>query len=233
MSSYGEDLAYIQHQGFADFSESASPGLLRLMARAGIRHGVAVDLGCGSGQWLRELDRAGFRTVGVESSRSLARIARKIAPRTRLKVGSVYEVDVPSCDVITALGEVLCYLPARPIAPWFRRVSRALRPGGLFVFDVLVAGARPMRYRTWRSGPGWAVLVSVSEKGRRVTREITTFRRAGEGYRRAYERHVLRVLSRDRLCDALRSAGFSVRVSRRYGELELPPRRLAFVARKC
>lgn len=202
------------------------------MARAGIRHGVAVDLGCGSGEWLRELNRAGFRTIGVEASRSLARIARKTAPRATVKVGSVYEVDVPRCDVITALGEVLSYLPARPIAPWFRRVSRALRPGGLFVFDVLVAGARPMRYRTWHSGSGWAVLVSVSERGRRVTREITTFRRVGETYRRTRERHVLRFFSRDRLCDALHSAGFSVRVSRGYGELELPTRRLAFVARK-
>ena len=83
-----------------------------------------VDLGCGSGLWVRELLRAEFR------------------------VGSLFETPIPSCDAVTAVSEVLNYLfdpenEERGLEPLFRRVYEALRPGGVFVFDVLGPGQVP------------------------------------------------------------------------------------------
>ena len=52
---YERDLAEIQHRGFGDFAASAAPGLLGLLREAKIERGTVVDLGCGSGIWLREL----------------------------------------------------------------------------------------------------------------------------------------------------------------------------------
>lgn len=245
---YGHDLARIQHEGFADFAREVAPGLLDALHGAGIREGLVVDLGCGDGGWLRELDRAGFRALGVERSPALARIARTRATRARVRVASLYEVPLPPCDAVTALGEVLSYLPASgaggggrrggasaSLPRLLRRVAGALRPGGLFAFDLLVASrGRPMAYRTWRAGRDWAVLTEVSEtpsRGR-LERDITTFLRTGSGYRRRRERHVVRVVARDDVTRWLREAGFRVRASRRYGAFELPPRRLAFLARK-
>jgi SAM-dependent methyltransferase len=239
MAMYRDDLAYVHHAGFGDFARGAAPGLLRLLRAAGIRSGTVVDLGCGSGLWLRALGRAGFAAVGVDRSAALLAIARRTAPRAELHRRSVYDFELPRCDAVTALGEVLSYVEpgggsTPPLRPFFRRVARALRPGGLFVFDVLVAARRPMAYRSWRAGGSWLVAVDVAEeRGRgRLVREITTFRRAGAHWRRAHERHVQRVLARAEVAGALRAAGFSLRVSRRYGRMELPPRRLAFVARK-
>jgi SAM-dependent methyltransferase len=237
---YGDDLARIQHEGFGDFALRAAPGLLRLLRDAGIRGGVVVDLGCGNGVWLRELGRAGFEAVGVDGSRALVEIARRVAPRAKLRATSLYGFTLPACDAVTAIGEVLGYRPpdgrrGPPLARLFERVAAALRPGGLFVFDLFVAGrGAPMAYRTWRAGDSWAVLVDVHEEPARarLVREITTFRRVGAGYRRSRERHVLDVASRPEVEASLRRAGFSVRTARRYGRCELPPRRLAFLARR-
>ncbi len=234
---YAEDLAYIQHAGYGDFARSAAPGLLRLLGDAAIDRGLVVDLGCGAGVWLRELTRAGYDAFGIDASAALVRFAREAAPEARVRRGSAFASALPRCEAITAIGEVLSYCPSGRPAPsyerLFRRVARSLRPGGLFLFDLMVEGA-PMAYRTFSEGSDWAVLSEVSEQRqrRRLVREITTFRRVGSGYRRGHERHEQRVASRRRIEASLRAAGFTVRASRRYGSFELAPRRLAFLARR-
>jgi len=237
MALYAEDLAYVQRQGFGDFARQASPGLIALLRAAGLRNGTVLDLGCGAGVWLRELSRAGYRAIGIDASAPLVRAARRAAPAASLTVGSVYRTALPACDAVTAISEVLSYLPERgsapALAPFFRRVARRLPRGGLFLFDLMVDD-RQMSYRSWRTGRDWAVLVEVSRQPRRRTleREIITFRRVRGGYRRRREHHRVRVTPRDEVEAALREAGFTVRASRRYGGCELPPGRMAFRARK-
>jgi SAM-dependent methyltransferase len=237
---YGADLAHIHHTGFADHATGAAPALLALLRRAGLRRGTVVDLGCGGGQWLRALGHAGYDAVGIELSPALARLARREAPRARVQVGSIYAVPIPPCDAVTALGEVLGYLPDRgarvpSFAATFRRVALALRPGGVFAFDLIVRrGARPLHTRNHRVGRDWAVLAESIEdpKRGRLVRDITTFRRVGAAYRRTHEVHHVRVPTRGEILDALRAAGFTARASRRWGSFELAPRRLAFAARR-
>lgn len=236
--SYQEDLAYIHHVGFGDFATGASPGVLMLLARAGIREGLVVDLGCGSGLWARSLLRAGYSVLGVDRSAAMLALARSVAPGAEFVEGSLHEVRLPCCAAITALGESLGYRSGEAsiaLPPLFARVAEVLREGGLFVFDVVLrSDGRPMQYRSWRTGEGWAVLVDVKEDPERgvLIREITTFRRLGAQYRRSEERHVVQLWSREEIEEALRAVGFSVRVQRRYGEYVLAPRRLAFRARK-
>jgi len=236
---YGADLAHVHHTGFADHSTGAAPALLALLRRAGLRGGTVVDLGCGGGQWLRALGDAGYAAIGIELSPALAKLARREAPRARVHIGSIHAVPLPPCDAVTALGEVLGYLPiggARipTFAMTFRRVARALRPGGVFAFDLIVRGARPLHTRNHRVGRDWAVLAESVEDPRRgrLVRDVTTFRRVGTAYRRTHEVHHVRVPSRREVLAVLRAAGFAARASRRYGSFQLAPRRLAFVARK-
>ena len=233
---YSDDLAHIQHLGFSDFATAATPGLLSILRGAGITHGHVVDLGCGDGAWLRALSRHGFRATGIEQSRHLVRYARAAAPRAVVRHGAVHATSFPDCDAITAIGEVLSYrLTRRSSSPSLRRIFKrayqALRPGGVLVFDVLIAG-RPFSYFTWRTGSTWAVLAHVTEKDDALIREIVTFRKRPGGYRRRSERHVLTVFTSRAVAGELRKAGFIVRTTRRYGRFALPVRRLGFVARK-
>jgi SAM-dependent methyltransferase len=235
---YDSDLSYIQHHGFSDFARAAGPGVLRILRSAGITSGHVLDLGCGDGTWLRTLGENGFSATGIDQSASLIEYSAKNAPAATLRVGSVFKVSLPRCDAITALGEVFSYRSGPGGSPHsfrglFKRAYAALRPGGVLIFDVFVKGRR-MKYKTWRVGATWAVLAHVNEEPvrRRLTRDIVTFRKAGQGYRRRAERHVLTVSTPSAVTAELRRAGFSVRSTRAYGGFRLPYRRLGFVARK-
>jgi SAM-dependent methyltransferase len=174
-------------------------------------------------------------------SPALARAARRAAPRAKVEVGSIYDAPLPPCEAATALGEVLGYLPeggARipSLDAFFCRVAKALRPGGVFVFDLIVRDPRrALHTRNYRLGEDWAVMAEAIEDATRgrLVRDITIFRRRGGAWRRTRELHRVRVPSRDEVTRALGAAGFDrVRASRRYGDFTLGPHRLAFVARR-
>ena len=237
---YGDDLAYVHHVGFADFSRSAGPGILKMLLTHHLESGTVVDLGCGGGQWLRLLSDAGYTAVGIDASRSFVRLARQTAPIATIRFGSLWKYQLPACSAVTALGEVLSYLPPKSSRPpslrrLFSLVHSALHENGLFVFDMLTKSKQqPMRYRTWRAEKDWAVLADVQEDARngRLHRAITTFRRSRGTYRRSLEHHVSRIMARAEIVELLRSVGFTVRTSTRYGNFELPPHRTVFQARR-
>ncbi len=235
---YDEDLAYIHRAGFSDMALGSAPGLLALLRRAGITSGLVIDLGCGAGLWLRELMAQGYGALGVDISPAFVALSRETAPRAELRQASAHDVELPPCAAVTAISEVLCYAPADeppPLAETARRIHRALQPGGLFVFDVIVQEpGPPMAYRTWREGEDWAVLIEVEEDraGGWLTRDMIVFREVGGGYRRSRETHRQHLFGAEEIESWLHDAGFEVETARAYGEFELAPRRMAFITRK-
>jgi len=106
---YRKDLAYIHDAGFRDYALNAAPGLLQMLRKNGVTDGLVVDLGCGSGRWAAELNRAGYRVLGVDQSAAMIGLARKIAPNSRFKIASLLRASLPFCDAITSIGECLNY----------------------------------------------------------------------------------------------------------------------------
>lgn len=238
--SYGEDLAFVHDAGFGDFARDAAPGLLALLRATGVRGGRVVDLGCGSGIWAAELVRAGYEVLGVDASAAMLELARRRAPAARFEAASLWTCELPDCDGLTAIGEVLAYRGSGKaggggrrdrLRAFFRRAFRALRPGGVLVFDLVRPGAAGPR-RAWREGEGWAVLVEVSEARRRLVRDIVTYRATAQGYRRRREVHSLWTYEPAEVLGWLRAAGFRARPRRGYGSLSMLPGRTAYVARK-
>jgi len=134
MHAYAPDLAYIHDTGFTGFVQKAAPGLLRLLRQHGIRGGLVVDAGCGSGVWARELTGRGYDVLGIDISPSMIRLARRHAPAATFRVGSFLSVPLPQCAAVTSIGEVVNYAfdrrsGIRGLAQFFRRVFRALQPG--------------------------------------------------------------------------------------------------------
>lgn len=239
MSFYGEDLAHVHHVGFGGFATDAAPALLGELRRAGWGEGLVVDLGCGSGLLARALLDAGYGVLGVDLSPGLLRIAREVAPGATFLHASLHAVEIPPCVAVFALGESLSYLDARrgspPLEALFARIWRALEPGGLLLFDVVLRSpGDPMRYRAERSGAGWSVRAEVEEIPREslLVRRIRTEREVDGAVRRSDEVHHVRTFSRAELERALRRRGFRVAALRSYGAAALPARRLAFRARK-
>jgi SAM-dependent methyltransferase len=235
---YKTDVAWIHHVGFGDFARSAGAEVLKILRRGAIRGGTLVDMGCGSGIFAAMAERAGFHVVGVDISPAMVALARRESTNSQFIQSSLDKFSVPPCDVVTALGEPFNYGAERRLSDLrrlFVRIARGLRPGGMFLFDLILHEGEPMNYRSWRAGDGWTILWEVFEdrKRRNLVRHNITFRTVQGRIRRGEERHTVQLFKRKEVEQALRAAGLNFVVSPRYGGWSLPPRRQAFIATKA
>jgi SAM-dependent methyltransferase len=236
-SLYKEDLAYIQAVAFGELARGAAPAIVERLLSAKIPIHRLVEVGCGAGPLTSALVDAGFDVLAIDASSELLTFARKAAPGARFIHGSLHNMVFPVCDAIIAVGEPLTYQRDSDdadslIETFFRRASEALPRGGLLIFDVIETGEPSLSGRAWRAGNDWAVLVDTHEDqpARGLERDIETFRRVGDLYRREREIHKVRMFETDRLLDQLASLGFETETSQCYGEQPLPLRRRAFFA---
>jgi SAM-dependent methyltransferase len=225
---YSSDLAYVHDADFGSLARAGARTLLHRLRRAGLRHGRVVDLGCGSGVTAEILAGAGYEVVGVDISADFIALARERAPGAQFVRASLYDVDLPPCVAVTSIGEPLSYAAdpragRKQAARLFVRVFRALRPGGLFLFDLSEPGReRGGRRRAWHEGPDWLLCVEAAEDRatQTLTRRITVFRQAGPGaqrYRRIDEVHLQRLFPREDVLADLADAGFQARALAGYG----------------
>jgi hypothetical protein len=169
-------------------------------------------------------------------------IARQRAPRAQFRQESFLTAELPPCAVVTSIGEIFNYLfdgrnSASALDKLFARVHRALAPGGVFLFDGAVSGRAGKTGMTSaaRQGEDWACLFTAQEDSRRqiLTRDITTFRKVGDLYRRDFESHMLRLFDRRQVLAQLRACGFRARTVPAYGPQPFPHGYLAIAARKA
>jgi SAM-dependent methyltransferase len=241
MDGYRDDLAYIHDAAFGYFARSAAPVLLEALQARGMRSGLVVDLGCGSGILAAKISAAGYDVLGVDLSAAMIALARERVPKGEFRQESLFTAALPSCVAITAIGECINYRFDRrnsdaALRGLFRRVHRALCPGGVFLFDVAEPGRAggPGLQEHFREGPDWAVLVTTGENREKglLLREITSFRKVGELYRREKEVHWLRLLRSRELAQQLREIGFRVRLLRSYGGFRFPQGYVGLLGRK-
>jgi SAM-dependent methyltransferase len=184
---------------------------------------------------------AGYDVLGVDVSPSMLRLARRRVPEAVFRRGTLHDVDLPRAVAVAGIGEPFNYFVDRPLsegglARLFRRIHRALLPGGVLLFDMAAPG------RARGRGPAkshvetrdWAILVSVEEDRKRkvLTRRITSFRKAGSLYRRSEEVHYQRLFERDVVLRLLREAGFRARSFPGYGKLRFPRGLVSYLGSK-
>jgi ubiquinone/menaquinone biosynthesis C-methylase UbiE len=108
-----------------------------------------LDIGCGTGRWLRKLSTLGARFLnGIDSSEAMLSIARKTCPpQVRLHQASAAFLPLPdnSVDLVMA-SFLLSYVPS--LDPFVHEVERVLRPGGRLLLSDLHPEART---NGWRS----------------------------------------------------------------------------------
>ncbi len=235
---YADDLAHIHDRGFSHHAHGTAAGLLAALRRSGVREGLIVELGCGSGITAQALLAEGFTVFGIDQSRALLRRARKRAPNARFQQGSFFDLPIPDCSAVISLGECLGYRTekrsgTRQMTHLLRRVRAALPPGGLLVFD-LVTPAVARHAVNFRKGSDWALASENSrdDSGAWLRREITTFVRHGGTYRRGSETHWVQLYTAGEIGERLRKMGFSVRIRRKLGGYGLLPGRSLFIARR-
>ena len=77
---YRRDLALVHHRGFGFHADACAPGILERLRPIRERHGLVVEVGCGSGLLTRHLLAAGHRVIASDASPAMLDLAREVAP---------------------------------------------------------------------------------------------------------------------------------------------------------
>ncbi len=112
----------------------ASVGWLSTMIPAG---GRVLDLGCGPGLYTKRLSEMGYLVTGMDFSRSSIEYAKSQDQKTCYLLNNYLDFTfADTFDAVTLIyGDYAALTPAeRKIL--LGNVYRALKPGGLFIFDV-------------------------------------------------------------------------------------------------
>lgn len=115
-----------------------------LIVRYGAPGSRLADLGCGTGKSALGLAGLGYQVTGSDLSPAMLRVAaaKPGADQVRFVEADLCNLpDLGTFDIVTCLGEPLCYLLTEAeLLAAFHGVSRLLVPGGLFLFDLNTAG---------------------------------------------------------------------------------------------
>jgi len=194
------------------------------LARARVLGGIlphveaACDLACGTGTTALIFARKGIRTFAVDLSPAMCRLAREKADSARLDI-RVIRADMRSfqlpepVDLVTCECDALNHVPSKAdLRRVATAVSRALRPGGYFFFDV----NNSKGFERYWSGTHWMEKPSVvllmrnghSRRADRAWSDVEWFIRDGNCWRRRHERVEEVCWSSEEIQSALKRAGF-------------------------
>ncbi len=182
-----------------------------------------VELGCGSGLLTRYLVEAGHRVLATDASPAMLELAREYVAGAEIRQLVLPEDEIPAADAIVGVGHVLNYLPDEgAIERALVAMARAVRPGGLLAFDICgfewgEAPGRPPSVA--RVGDDWVIAVRLSSPTRdRVVRQITTFVRERDVWRRDDETHTNVLLDTSLLPGLLAEHGVEATVEAAFGD---------------
>lgn len=192
-----------------------------ILEKAGIRDGLVLDLGCGTGSMTEYLAGKGYDMIGVDDSQEMleAALEKKYASgrdilylqqdmRAFELYGTVRAV-VSVCDCVNYMTE------PEDLLRVFRLVSNYLDPGGLFVFDFNTTekyrqiGAATIAENREQASFIWE---NDFEEGTRINEYLLTLFIGQEdgSFTRCMEVHRQRGYETDEVRDLLNRAGLDV-----------------------
>lgn len=126
-------------------AEQESPALLASLLLSGLQveqKGVIVELGPGSGEVLAEFERAGYRSVGIELSKAMAKIAKQGSPNSTVIIADVLEIDFPPESILGVYAGAFIHLfPESEARSLLARIRSWLRSDGALFINTSVAAA--------------------------------------------------------------------------------------------
>jgi len=123
-------------RAWADNEAQQTPTYEAALRRVGIAPGHRVlDVGCGSGVFLRAAADRGARVFGLDASEALLAIARERVPEADLTVGDMefLPYDDDAFDVVTGFNS---FFFAADMTAALREARRVARPGAPVVIQV-------------------------------------------------------------------------------------------------
>ncbi|MBD0372026.1 MAG: class I SAM-dependent methyltransferase [Pyrinomonadaceae bacterium] len=173
-----------------------------------------LDVCCGTGYTVARLERQGYSVAGLDGSEQMLRFARKHAPRSAFVLADARRFNLPQIfDAALATFDSLNHLMTlAELEAAMTNVHRALRPAGLFLFDMNLESGFLNHWADYFSivePDEVCVLRGQYDREQRVGRyDITMFRLEGEAWQRSDAVITERCYSMKEIKGALTSAGF-------------------------
>ena len=124
----------VPYEKWADF-------IAKRLAQAGIRDGLVLELGCGTGTLTQLLSGRGYEMIGVDRSEEMLAVASQKAAQEGLDILYLQQ-EMQSFELYGTVRAVVCIcdslnylLEEEQILETFRLVNNYLDPGGLFILD--------------------------------------------------------------------------------------------------
>lgn len=115
--------------------------LMGLLKEYGVRDGLVLDLGCGTGNMTELLSEAGYDMIGVDNSEEMLEIASKKRERSGQNILYLLQ-DMREFELYGTVKAIVCIcdsinyiLEEEELLEVFRLVNNYLDPQGIFVFD--------------------------------------------------------------------------------------------------
>lgn len=151
--------------------------------------GALLDLCCGTGHLAASLVARGFSVTGLDGSADMLRYAQENAPQAQFVEGDAryFQLETKFDGVICASASLNHMETLDDLRAVFTSVNRALKPGGVFVFDVNHP-AQMARY--WRGAVtegelqadhAWTITPRYDAGAARGSFTVDIYRRAGKG----------------------------------------------------
>lgn len=177
-----------------------------------------LDLACGSGQHLAHMLAQGFTGTGLDNSAAMLALAQQLCPQARFALRDMAALDYAAeFDLVTCFLYSLHYShPTHALRQTLQGIWRALRPGGLFLFNAVDAsgvrnnggvvseakdGDATLRFRSGWQYPGTGELLNL---------HLHISRESVSGTEHWQDQHRMTALSIPALRQWLQECGFQV-----------------------
>ncbi|MBI3802463.1 MAG: class I SAM-dependent methyltransferase [Nitrospirae bacterium] len=178
-------LAWFYHRYWgARYHAAAFPVIERLFLTRMSADAALLDLCCGTGHLTQRLVDRGYRVTGIDASEPMLRFARAALPKSDFIAADARAFSLASHfqGALSTFDSLNHLLSSDALTLAFRNVHAALRPGGLFLFDLNMEEA----YRSeWGKASAiveedhLCIVQGGYDSTRRIGRtEITLFHRA-------------------------------------------------------
>ena len=224
MGMYEAYAAVYDQSGQLAFDLRMVPYLQRLLQEHPVAGREMIELACGTGTIAVAMAQAGWQVTGVDLSAAMLTEARRKAEAAaqaitwRRQDMRQLTVERP-VDLITCLYDSINYmLTSEDLLATFRRVHAALRPGGLFLFDMNTAYAfeslwDDVTYYTDGDALCTVLTCDYDAYHQQTAVVVTCFRRVGALYEKLQERHVEQAYPAEQVATLLTDAGLRVEAS--------------------
>ncbi|MFH1314368.1 MAG: class I SAM-dependent methyltransferase [Candidatus Eisenbacteria bacterium] len=209
--------------GYGDFSRRMADLLPAALRQIGFKPSTVLDLACGDGTFAVAMAADGFRVTGLDVSPHLLEFAGKKAGKAdtgaEFVLGDMRKLPFKEqFDLVTCWFDSLNYLTeSEDLKATFTGVSHALRPGGLFIFDMNTIYGLAVN---WPKSPCYIQqdadrifevhLPAFDHETGLASMRIIAFSKHGRTWQRIEEEHEERGYPQQEIRSYLGNAGFQV-----------------------